>query len=224
MNLNCVGCVKTFDNFDRNEIPLPCGDPICLICFDKLYDPEKRILICPSDDKEQTITLKFKENRVDSLRRKGMAVVCDQHPDREVDFFCITCRAFGCLQCRYQQHAHHQHRPFGNRSPIVSDYFKNVDAKCTKLEEEVSHLQAKIESLKKAGVKITSSDLMELTKRIAKLLLPYCESDADKQKLIFPSKVQEQEDSYLVNLNPTFGCDLDDKVKQVLQIDQYQKK
>ena len=69
MESMCPRCFSVFNYVERYLVILPCGDGICLTCYDELLQNTSEgskqgssKLQCPMDNETLTINHKFKEN------------------------------------------------------------------------------------------------------------------------------------------------------------------
>ena len=67
---SCQNCNSTFNMLDKVEMMLGCGDTVCLVCLQKLLDPESDKIICPYDQEELMITKKFRERVAGMVKEK----------------------------------------------------------------------------------------------------------------------------------------------------------
>ena len=58
----CAKCSERFNSVDRQQLMLPCGDSICLSCFEPLMQPQESKLVCPVDEEVVVIPKKFRDN------------------------------------------------------------------------------------------------------------------------------------------------------------------
>ena len=64
----CPKCFEVYNKAERSLIILPCGDGICLECFDESLNPLDSKISCPLDSESVFVNNKFKEN-VKIIRR-----------------------------------------------------------------------------------------------------------------------------------------------------------
>ncbi|CDW88405.1 tldc domain-containing protein [Stylonychia lemnae] len=72
----CEQCNELFNSVDKQQIILPCGDSICLICFEKALEPQEEKLICPIDKEALIISKKFREKIQKMTKHRSEEIVC----------------------------------------------------------------------------------------------------------------------------------------------------
>jgi hypothetical protein len=87
---------------------LPCGDEICLDCFDLLLQPMNNKLQCPFDGILHHISEKYLEN-IQKMKSQmaPVNIYCDVHPELEIDYYCKKHVKLVCNKCALVGHADH---------------------------------------------------------------------------------------------------------------------
>lgn len=77
---------------------LPCGDSICLSCFEPLMQPQENKIVCPVDGEILVIPKKFRDNVTKLLKQKSQLlwILCKDHNDIIAEYFCPVHKAMIC--------------------------------------------------------------------------------------------------------------------------------
>ena len=97
---NCERCQCEYNLLDKQRIFLPCGDTICLACFDQTFEVENNALLCePCGDWVQ-IPPKLKAN-VQKLKSntKVVWITCDEHKASAATYYWHQDRRLVCWDC-----------------------------------------------------------------------------------------------------------------------------
>jgi hypothetical protein len=76
----CNVCDHEFNMLQKQRIFMPCGDVICMTCFEEHYVAETQSILCSQCGDQVSIPPKLKDN-VDKLKSESKIVwiLCDQH-------------------------------------------------------------------------------------------------------------------------------------------------
>ena len=109
MESKCAKCSESFNSVDKQQLLLPCGDSICLLCFEPLMQPQESKLICPVDEEVLIIPKKFRENVNRMLKAKTQIlwILCQGHPQIIAEYYCAEHKVMICHQCAFKEHAIH---------------------------------------------------------------------------------------------------------------------
>jgi hypothetical protein len=88
---------------------LPCGDSICLACFEPLLQPQESKLICPVDEEVLIIPAKFRATVAKMQKQKiqMLWILCQEHQDIIAEYYCPQHRTMVCHQCAFSGHSDH---------------------------------------------------------------------------------------------------------------------
>ena len=97
---NCPRCHTEYNLLDKQRLFLPCGDTICMSCFDSTFEADSNTLMCePCQDYVQ-IPLKLKEN-VGKLKAstKTVWITCDEHKGQSAMYYWHPDKKLACWDC-----------------------------------------------------------------------------------------------------------------------------
>lgn len=58
----CTRCSSEYNQLDKQRIFLPCGDTICMACFDSTFEADVAALLCEPCGTHVQIPPKLREN------------------------------------------------------------------------------------------------------------------------------------------------------------------
>lgn len=97
---NCEQCNSEFNSVNRQRIFLPCGDIICMSCFEEGYNEESASLLCTDCGDHVQIPHKLKDN-VDKLKNGSATVwiLCDEHQGQAACYYWHPTKTLNCWDC-----------------------------------------------------------------------------------------------------------------------------
>eukprot|EP00347_Sterkiella_histriomuscorum_P018566 403345029 len=196
MESMCPRCFSIFNQSDHHLVILPCGDGICIQCFDDLMinPPDSKslssCLTCPMDQEQLTITYKFKENlkiiRRNLHNKLETGIYCDSHPNNPADYLYPKHETIICKTCVEQLHDLQQQQQFTSTGESSSKQ-KSINSpnKNKQLNEDISLVKLQRGDLENYLDTITQN-LQEFSTRVQEAIK--LASKLKKRKLTFLSQ------------------------------------
>jgi hypothetical protein len=111
MEEGCPKCNAGYNEADKYKLLLPCGDNICLLCFEHLMgkDPATDKIVCPADQEEVMISKKFREkiNILIEQKNQKLWILCKDHNEHIAEYLCPKERVLICYECAFSEHSDH---------------------------------------------------------------------------------------------------------------------
>lgn len=178
MNTNrrhyCPNCNELYNKVDRQMLILPCGDELCLDCFDLLLQPLNNKLQCPFDGIVHHISEKYLEN-IQKMKSQmaPVNIYCDEHPEIEVDYFCKKHSRLMCNKCALVQHADHLENLVQVERFGVENFCERVRIKLNLLKNKILEVCDVLNSYKICEKAFGGDEFLHLVSDAQGILFPH---------------------------------------------------
>ncbi|XP_046571076.1 uncharacterized protein LOC124279308 [Haliotis rubra] len=135
---------------------LDCGDCLCRACS-RGHNASSQTL------EHRVVTLSdLQEGKYDSRIRELQRIVCQQHPDKHVEYFCELCSHPVCISCVLNNHRDHSMQPI---SEAVRRIRSEMKAELTAVRENLNKISKQENEL------LSLKNDLELKEKAKKLLI-----------------------------------------------------
>ncbi|CDW75181.1 tldc domain-containing protein [Stylonychia lemnae] len=171
----CAKCNERFNTIDKQQLILPCGDSICLSCFEPLLLPQESKLVCPVDQEIIIIPKKFKENVQKMLKTKNnmLWILCQDHVDIIAEYYCNTHRQMICHQCAYKTHADHAKKLDHVVTNDIQGFCERALHRLQERKNKLSELISEVEELNLKEKSSTSDSFIKIFRDVQDQLIPH---------------------------------------------------
>ena len=162
---------------------LPCGDSICLSCFEPLLQPQENKIVCPVDEEVLVIPKKFRDNVTKLLKQKSQLlwILCKDHNDIIAEYFCPVHKAMICHQCAFKTHSDHAKKLEHVTARDVEGF---CDRSLQRLQDRKNKIQSLIEQVGQFQLKeksYTSEQFVNIFREVQDSIIPHIPKEEKNQ-------------------------------------------
>ena len=97
---NCPRCHTEYNQLDKQRLFLPCGDTICMACFETTFEADNNSLMCEPCGDHVLIPVKLRDN-VQKLKAESKTVwiTCDHHKGLIAMYYWHPEKKLACWDC-----------------------------------------------------------------------------------------------------------------------------
>ncbi|CDW89660.1 UNKNOWN [Stylonychia lemnae] len=162
---------------------LPCGDLICLSCFQTLLEPQESKLICPVDKETLIISQKFREKvqKITKQQQELLWISCQQHIDLIAEYYCNIHRELVCHQCVHKSHRAHAQKLDHVVAQDIQEFCERALIRLKERRGIVTDLIQEVENYNQLDKSYPAEIFVKILKGIQDELLPHLDKKGKKE-------------------------------------------
>eukprot|EP00347_Sterkiella_histriomuscorum_P017056 403350831 len=188
----CNSCNTPFNQMEHHIVMLPCGDFLCLQCFNKNFDAKENKITCPFDQETLNIPAKMRENiNTLKMRANTLWVSCDAHSENQAECYCRQHKTMVCHKCALQLHSEHKNSITDVKMRDVEIYFESAVDKLTTFKNRIEDVLKFINMFQHREKSFSSQQFMDIIEQIQDILTPHLMTQEEKQSISFLSDLEQ---------------------------------